>query len=144
MRGGNRHPELRGADEDCGGSQLRRKTVYGTELCHFVSHGSDNAAHIEYSLACKVRAEYGAQHMASRLVVTCAKRHLGVDKDVVTCLRYVGVEGAVYNTLVVDDNRLEVVLLPLGIPVLTLYFYGFVCNLVALYACMAGICAMVL
>ena len=85
------------------------------------------AAHVEYALALHVACEYCAQHVACGLVVACSECHFGVNEYVVFCFGHIGVECAVYYTVIAQYNGLEIVLFPLGVPVLALNELAVVC-----------------
>ena len=82
------------------------------------------ATHIKDVLADKVGIKDVAHHEAGGLMMPRSEGHLGIDDDVVFCLRMVGMERAVNDGTTINYNGLEEVALPLLVPVLVLQWTG--------------------
>ena len=80
------------------------------------------ASHVEQRFALKVGFQQFAYDEAGGFVVSCSEGHLRIDDNVVFCLRYIVVEGAVDDATVTDDDGLEEVLFPFFVPVLVFCF----------------------
>ena len=50
-------------------------------------------------------------------MVACAESHFGIYHYVIWQTGYVGVKRAVYHTLIINDDRFEIIFLPFRIPI---------------------------
>ncbi len=81
-------------------------------------------AHVDHVSSIYVVCKDELHHQSGGGMVACAECHARVYHDIVLGLRYIGVEAAVYHYLATYDNRLEIMTLPLGVPVLSRHIFG--------------------
>ena len=75
------------------------------------------ATHIQHFEVRHVVIENAAEHLRGRGMMARAERHTRVDGDAILRLGHVVVERACHHTALADNERLEIVLLPLLVPV---------------------------
>ena len=110
---------------------------YGIKICRFVyldsGHGfrathlgkyCENTcagAHIYHAFMLQRKIQYKAHHLGGGVMMTRAERHLGIDHDIIFCLRHISMECGMNSHLIADNDRFEIIFLPLRIPILSLY-----------------------